>query len=250
MTNPFDMSGETVLITGGGTGLGKQFSKTLAAAGARVILAARRIDKLQATAEEIGELAHCVAMDVSDSASISTALDKVYAIAAPTVLVNNAGTSSMLTLNTSTEDEWDTIFNTNLKGAWMLSRAVCEHMAEGAGGNIVNITSVLASASQKGTGGYPAMKAGLEHLTRGMALEWARYGVRVNALAPGYYHTDMAGEFLDGANGEALRKKVIMRRLGNPEDLDGAILLLCSDASRYMTGSVVTVDGGLSLAVV
>ncbi len=199
---------------------------------------------------EIGGQAHCVAMDVSDSASIASALEEVYAIAAPTVLLNNAGASSMLTLNTSTEEEWDTIFNTNLKGAWMLSRAVCERMAAGEGGNIVNITSVLASASQKGTGAYPALKAGLEHLTRGMALEWARYGVRVNALAPGYYHTEMAGEFLDGDNGAALVKKVMMRRLGDPEDLDGAILLLCSNASRYMTGSVITVDGGLSLAVI
>jgi NAD(P)-dependent dehydrogenase (short-subunit alcohol dehydrogenase family) len=250
MTNIFDMTGETVLITGGGTGLGKQFSKALAKAGATVILAARRVEKLEQTAAEIGDAAHCVAMDVSDSDSIRRALDEVYAIAAPTVLVNNAGASSMLTLNAAPEEEWDQIFNTNVKGAWLLSRAVCERMAETGGGSIVNITSVLASTSQKGTGGYPAAKAGLEHLTRGMALEWARYGVRVNALAPGYYHTDMAGEFLESAGGEALVKKVAMRRLGQPDDMDGAILLLCSNASRYMTGSVITVDGGLSLAVI
>ncbi len=250
MSAVFDMQGETVLVTGGGTGLGARFAQTLAEAGAQVILAARRVDKLKATAAEIGERAHCVAMDVSSIDSIRAGLEQVNAIATPTVLLNNAGTSSDLSLMDVTEDDWDRVMNTNLKGAWMLSRELCTQMAQNGGGNIVNVTSILASASQKGVGAYPAAKAGLEHLTRGMALEWAKFGVRVNALAPGYYHTDMAGEFLDSPGGQALVKKVVQRRLGKPEDLDGAILLLCSDASRYMTGSVVTVDGGLSLAVV
>ncbi len=253
MKNIFDMSAETVLVTGGGTGLGQRFALTLANAGATVILAARRIEKLQETADKIaaaGGTAHCVPMDVGDVASIKSALETCYAIAPVTVLVNNAGASSDLMLLDLPEDDWDTIHAVNLKGAWLLSREVTRHMAESGGGSIVNITSILAKVSQKGTASYAAAKAGLEHLTRTMALEWARYGVRINAIAPGYYHTDMAGEFLDSEAGKSLVKKVLQRRLGKPEDLDGAILLLCSDASRYMTGSVVTVDGGLSLAVI
>jgi NAD(P)-dependent dehydrogenase (short-subunit alcohol dehydrogenase family) len=167
------------------------------------------------------------------------------------VLVNNAGVAADKSLLETSEDEWDLLMDANLKGAWLVARAAAGTMiANDTGGTIVNIASILGSAVQKRTGPYAAAKAGLLHLTRAMALEWARHGIRVNAIAPGYYRTDMAADFLDSAAGQQLRKRIPQRRLGNPEELDGAILLLASGASSYMTGSVITVDGGLSLAIV
>ena len=257
MTMPqsvFDMSGRRVLITGGGSGLGQRFAHTLAAAGASVILAARRADRLEHTARAIrdaGGNAHCVTMDVTNAASVAQAFSAIAAIGPLDVLVNNAGTAADKSLLDIGEQEWDLVMDANLKGAWLVGRAAARTMiASGTGGSIVNIASVLGSAVQKHTGPYSAAKAGLLHLTRAMALEWARHGIRVNAIAPGYYRTDMAADFLDSPAGQQLRKRIPQRRLGNPEELDGAILLLASGASSYMTGSVLTVDGGLSLAVV
>jgi NAD(P)-dependent dehydrogenase (short-subunit alcohol dehydrogenase family) len=250
----FDMSGRRVLVTGGGTGLGQRFAHTLAAAGATVILAARRADKLEQTARtirEAGGIAHCVAMDVASAASVAQAFAAIAAIGPLDVLVNNAGVAADKSLLEIGEDDWDMVMDANLKGAWLVARAAAGAMiANATGGAIVNIASILGSAVQKRTGPYSAAKAGLLQLTRAMALEWARHGIRVNAIAPGYYRTDMATEFLDSVAGQQLQQRIPQRRLGNPEELDGAILLLASGASSYMTGSVVTVDGGLSLAVV
>lgn len=250
----FDLSRETVLVTGGGTGLGRGFARTLAAAGARVILCARRVEKLEdvaATIREAGGRAHCVPMDVTSSASVTAALARAADIAPVTVLINNAGIVTDLLLHDLSEEQWDSVVDTNLKGAWLVAREVIRQMiARGAGGAIVNIASVLGQSVQMGTGSYAAAKAGLIHLTRAMALEWARYGVRVNAIAPGYYHTEMAASFLESEYGQKLTRRIPQRRLGRSEDLDGAILLLASRASAYMTGSVVTVDGGLSLSII
>jgi NAD(P)-dependent dehydrogenase (short-subunit alcohol dehydrogenase family) len=257
MTMPqsvFDMSGRRVLITGGGSGLGQRFAHTLAAAGATVILAARRADRLEQTAASIraaGGSAHCVTMDVASAASVAQGFAAIAATGPLDVLVNNAGAAADKSLLETSEDEWDLLMDANLKGAWLVARAAAGTMiANGTGGAIVNIASILGSAVQMRTGPYSAAKAGLLHLTRAMALEWARHGIRVNAIAPGYYRTDMAADFLDSAAGKQLQKRIPQRRLGNPEELDGAILLLASGASSYMTGSVITVDGGLSLAIV
>jgi NAD(P)-dependent dehydrogenase (short-subunit alcohol dehydrogenase family) len=250
----FDMRGRRVLITGGGTGLGQRFAHTLAAAGASVILAARRADKLEQTASSIraaGGDAHCLTMDVTSAASIAQGFATIAASGPLDVLVNNAGAAADKSLLDIGEAEWDVVMDANLKGAWLAARAAAAAMiANGTGGAIVNIASILGCAVQKGTGPYSAAKAGLLHLTRTMALEWARHGIRVNAIAPGYYRTEMAADFLDSPAGQRLRDRVPQRRLGNPEELDGAILLLASSASSYMTGSVITVDGGLSLAIV
>lgn len=250
----FDMRGRHVLITGGGTGLGQRFAGTLARAGAAVTLAARRVDRLEETAGAIraaGGTAHCVPMDVTSAASVTDAFAAIAAIGPLDVLVNNAGVAADKPLLDISEDEWDLVHGANLKGAWLVAREAARAMiAGGRGGAIVNIASILGSAVQKGTGPYSAAKAGLLHLTRAMALEWARHGIRVNAIAPGYYRTDMAAGFLDSAAGQQLLKRIPQRRLGEPPELDGAILLLASGASSYMTGSVLTVDGGLSLAVV
>jgi NAD(P)-dependent dehydrogenase (short-subunit alcohol dehydrogenase family) len=186
---------------------------------------------------------------VSESASVAAAF---AALTAPAdILVNNAGFAADAMLLDLPEDDWDAVFDANLKGAWLVARAASRVMiAAGLKGSIINIASVLGSAVQKGTAPYAAAKAGLIHLTRGMALEWARHGVRVNAIAPGYYYTDMAAGYLDSDSGRAMVKRIPQRRLGDPAELGGALLLLASEASAYMTGSVVTVDGGLSLAVI
>lgn len=249
----FDLSNRTALVTGGGTGLGKQFATVLAEAGATVILSARRAEKLAATAAEInraGGTAHCVPMDVTDVASVAGAFDQSAQFGEVTIVVNNAGIAIEPSLLNASEEQWDLVQATNLKGAWLVAREAVNRMIEAkAGGSIINIASILGMAVQKGTGPYASSKAGLLHLTRSMALEWARYGVRANAIAPGYYASDLADDFLGSEAGQAMIRRIPQRRLGNPTDLSGAILLLASDASAYMTGSVITVDGGHSLSV-
>lgn len=250
----FDLSGQTALITGGGTGLGRQFAITLAEAGATVVLCARRVDKLEATAEEIqqsGGNAHCYAMDVTDSNSITTAFDQASAHGTVTVLVNNAGLSTSPMLIDAQEDIWDKAQDTNLKGAWMVAREAAARMIKNeVGGSIINIASALGFAVQKGTGPYSTSKAGLLHLTKGMAVEWARYGIRVNSIAPGYFATDLANEFLESERGKAMVKAIPQRRLGEHENLSGVILLLATEAGAYMTGTNITVDGGHSIATI
>lgn len=250
----FNLNGRTALITGGGTGLGRHFAKVLSGAGATVILCARRVEKLQQTADEVnavGGQAFCYAMDVTDAASIAATFEQAAGHGVVSILVNNAGMVAEPSLLQLDGDTWDKVQATNLKGAWLVAKeAVTRMAASELPGTVINIASILGTAVQKGTGPYSASKAGLLHLTRTMAVEWARYGVRVNSIAPGYYSTDMADEFLESAAGKNMLKRIPQRRLGNVDDLSGVILLLASDASAYMTGSCVTVDGGLSLAVI
>ena len=250
----FDLDGKTALITGGGTGLGKHFAQVLSSAGATVILCARRIEKLQQTADEIsaaGGSGYCYPMDITDAHSVAAAFEQAQAHGVVSILVNNAGRVAEPSLLELDEETWDNVQATNLKGAWLVAKeAVARMIASENSGTVINIASMLGIAVQKGTGPYSASKAALLHLTRTMALEWARYGVRVNSIAPGYYLTDMAEEFLESAAGQAMVKRVPQRRLGEVQDLSGAILLLASGASAYMTGSCITVDGGHSLPVI
>lgn len=245
----FDLTGRKALVTGGGSGLGRQLALTLAHAGADVVLAARRREPLEATATEIraiGRSAQCVSLDVGDAARVAA----VFAgeVAGVDILVNNAGTAGPGTLLDLDEATWDSVMNVNAKGAWLVAQAVVRGMIERrSGGAIVNVASVLGIAVQKWTANYPASKAALVHLTRAMAVEWARHGIRVNALLPGYFATEMSAGYLGSEAGQAMLKRMPMRRLGDPSELGGALLLLTSDASRYMTGSTVTVDGGLSI---
>lgn len=250
----FDLSGRLVMVTGGGTGIGRQFATTLAQRGARVVLCARRLDKLEETAAAIraaGGEAHCLPLDVTDAGSIDAAFQRIAGLGPLAVLINNAGSPSGPMLLDLEESLWDEVHAVNLKGAWLVARAAAKQMiGHGAGGSIVNIASVLGESVQKGTGAYAAAKAGLLHLTRAMALEWSRYGIRVNAIAPGYYRTDIASDYLDSDAGQALLRRIPQRRVGQLADLDGVIVLLASDASKYMTGSVLAVDGGLALSVI
>jgi NAD(P)-dependent dehydrogenase (short-subunit alcohol dehydrogenase family) len=250
----FDLTGKTALITGGGTGLGKHFAQVLSGAGATVILCARRVDKLQQTVDEInsgGDKAYCYVMDVTSEASITEAFDQAAVHGPVDILVNNAGTVAQPSLLELDEATWDSVQATNLKGAWMVAKeAVTRMVDKETTGTVINIASILGMAVQKGTGPYSASKAALLHLTKNMAVEWARYGVRVNSIAPGYYATDLAEEFLESAQGQTMLRGIPQRRLGNVEDLSGAILLLASEASAYMTGTCITVDGGHSISVI
>jgi NAD(P)-dependent dehydrogenase (short-subunit alcohol dehydrogenase family) len=247
----FDLSGRTALVTGAGTGLGRGFARTLARAGAAVTLAGRRREPLESGAEEIragGGVAQWVQMDVRSAESVTAAFGEIGRV---DVLVNNAGIAGVGGLLDLAEESWDSVIDINLKGAWLVARAAARGMMERGGpGSIINVASVLGSAVQKGTGSYPAAKAALLHLTRQMALEWARYGIRVNAIAPGYFMSELSGEYLSSEGGKGMLKRMPMRRAGETGELDGALLLLASGASSYMTGAVVAVDGGLSVASV
>jgi len=245
----FSLAGRSALVTGASGGLGAHFAATLAAAGARVALAARRRERLAAECERIraaGGEALAVAMDVTDEASVEAGLARAAeAHGTVTVLVNNSGVATTEPALDLPVEAWDRVLATNLRGAWLVARAAARAMvAAGRGGSIVNIASILAERVAGGVAAYAASKAGLVQLTRALALEWARHRIRVNAIAPGYVLTDINRAFFATAAGEAMVRRIPQRRIGEPEDLDGALLLLASEASAYMTGSVIAIDGG------
>ena len=245
----FALEGRAALVTGASSGLGRHFARTLARAGARVAVAARRVDRLEELRREIeaaGGEAVAVALDVTDAASVAAAVGEAARRLGPLrILVNNAGIALTKGVLEASEADWDHVIDTNLKGSWLVAQAVARHMAEhGAGGSIVNIGSITGLRVAGQVSAYAASKAALLHLTRAMALELVRHRIRVNALAPGYIETELNQAFFASEAGKALVKRIPQRRLGRPEELDGALLLLTSDAGSYMTGSVVAIDGG------
>jgi NAD(P)-dependent dehydrogenase (short-subunit alcohol dehydrogenase family) len=253
MPADFSLDNEVAIVTGASSGLGRHFARMLAASGAKVALCARRRNQLDALAAEIrqsGGVVLPVELDVTDSASVATAIGKAANGLGPvSVLINNAGLAIDKPLLETSEEDWDRVLDTNLKGAWMMARETARHMiAEKVEGKMVNIASILGVTATPRVHGYAASKAGLIHLTRTLALELARHNIRVNALAPGYVETDLNSDLLGGPTGDHLKRRVPQRRFAQPGDLDGALLLLCSRAGAYMTGSVVTVDGGMTLS--
>lgn len=241
----FQMTGKRVLVTGASSGLGRHFSQRLAKAGAQVIVAARRMDALDGLVSDIqasGGSASAVRLDVTRTASIKDALDQAGPI---DVLVNNAGVTNTRPLLDQTEADFDFILDTNLKGSFAIATEVARRMRDrGQGGSIVNIASILGLRQGGQVTPYAISKAAIVQMTKQMGLELARYGIRVNALAPGYVATDLNEAFFESEAGKALVRRIPQRRLGTLADLDGPLLLLASDASTYMTGSVIAVDGG------
>ena len=243
------LAGKSALITGAFGDLGRHFSLTLARAGAKVALAGRRLaegDKLAKLIMDQGGQAVVVPMDVGDPASVAAALDHASRALGPIgVLVNNAGIAVTKPALEQTDEDWRSVIDVNLNGAWRVAQAGAAHMKEhGQGGSIINIASILGLRVSAQVPAYAASKAALIHLTKALALELARYKIRVNALAPGYIETDLNRDFFQTEPGQALIRRVPQRRLGKPEHLDGPLLLLASDASEFMTGSTVVVDGG------
>lgn len=243
------LNGRTALVTGANGGLGAHFARTLANAGAKVAIGARRLETLRDLEQQIratGGQVQPIALDVSQRDSVVRAFDRAAETLGPvTVVVNNAGIAITKPLLDHTEDDWNEVIGVNLTGAWRVAQEAARYMvAHQQGGSIVNIASVLGLRVSAQVPSYAASKAAVIHLTKAMALELARHKIRVNALAPGYVETSINRDFFGSDAGQALIKRIPQRRIGNPEELDAALLLFASDAGSYTTGAVLAIDGG------
>ncbi len=244
-----DLRGKTALVTGGSSGIGAHLAGVLAEAGAKVVVAARReqeLAKVVAAIEKRGGKAFAVCMDVTDSESVENgfrAAEREMGVA--NVLLNNAGITDMKPALDATVADWDNVIGTNLRGPFLVAQAFAKRLiVHSSPGSIINIGSIMGTRVAGGVSSYAASKAGVHQLTRALALEWARYNIRVNAIAPGYIMTDMTRGFFSTPQGEAVMKRIPQRRVGELENLAAPVLLLASDASAYMTGAVIPVDGG------
>ncbi len=250
----FSLHGRTALVTGASSGIGRHFAGVLARAGARVAVAARRLDRLETLAADIranGSEAIAVELDVTDPESVARAFDAAERAFGPvTVLVNNAGVPANTFFTKLTEQDWRQVLDVNLDGVFRVGQEGARRMiAAGTGGSIVNVASVLGLGVLKAVAPYAASKAAVIQLTKSMALELVRDRIRVNALAPGYVVTELNDDFLASPSGQKLLSRVPFGRAADLKELDGPLLLLASDAGSYMTGSVLVVDGGSLLAM-
>lgn len=246
----FSLQGSRAFVTGASGGLGAHFARVLHTAGARVALAARRTDALAELAGELGEGAAAVPLNVTDGEAVARAFDAAEAaFGAPCdIIVNNAGIAVTKPVLQQTEEDWDGVLDVNLRGCFLVATEAARRLAAAKRpGTIVNIASIGGLRILQGVAGYTASKAGLVQLTKQMAVELARHSIRVNALCPGYIETPINREFFASEAGQAVIKRVPQRRLGQPEDLTGALLLLASPAGAHMTGATLVVDGGHSV---
>ncbi len=251
MLETFDLKGKVAFVTGGGSGLGRVMALALAEAGADVALGARGLERLERVAGEIrsmGRRAVSLHLDVTDPASVEHAAERAEDELAPLdILVNNSGISGEGKALELSPERWDGVINTNLRGTFLMCQAVGGRMVKRNRGTIVNVASVLGMVGNPSLSAYAASKGGIIQLTRTLALEWARNGVRVNALAPGYVATDLNRDFFGTGAGERLvRTHIPMGRTGQPEEVAGAVVFLGSEASSFMTGAVLCIDGGQS----
>lgn len=248
----FSLEGKVVLVTGAASGLGAHFAPTLAAAGASVICVARRQDRIETVAANIracGGQAISVAADVTDRASVEAAFDAAescYGVV--DVLVNNAGVTRPGFLTDMPEEQWNEVMNVNLTAVWRVSQCAIRRLRDaGKQGSIINIASILGVMAKSFFGNYAVAKAGLLQLTRNLALDCLPLGIRVNAISPGYFRTELTDWFFETEEGRKEADALPLGRVGRVEELDGPLLLLASDASSYMNGSVLTVDSGHSI---
>jgi NAD(P)-dependent dehydrogenase (short-subunit alcohol dehydrogenase family) len=242
---------KVAVVTGASRGIGREIALALAEAGADVALAGRDTGRLDAVAEEVralGRTALPVATDVTDRAQVENVVARtVTELGGLDVLVNNSGVVSSVPLLEVTDEEWDRVLDTNLRGVFLMTRAAGRHLVEQGSGKVVNIASNFAFKGVAGHAAYCASKAAVVAFTRAMAVEWARYGVQVNALAPGYVATDLNADVRADADAEArIVRSVPARRMGRADEMGPWAVLLASSASDYMTGETVTIDGGLT----
>ena len=250
----FHLGGKVALVTGASSGLGAHFAQVLAQNGAAVVLVARRAERLSVIAERIAEAGGrsvTFAADVRDRDAMARAFDAAEAaFGTVDILINNAGVVHADRAADLSEAQWRRVLDTNLDAVLFWSQEAARRlMAASRGGAIVNIASILGFGASKGVTAYAVAKAGLIQLTRALGLEWARKGIRVNAIAPGWIVTDLNRDFLASPQGAAIKNAIPLGRFGEEGDLDGALLLLASDASRFMTGTTIVVDGGQTSAI-
>ena len=260
MSYQIDLSGRVALVTGASSGLGTQFAKTLASAGAAVVLAGRRMERLKTLRAEIegdGGDAHVVTLDVTDHASIKAAVAHAETeMGTIDILVNNSGVSTFQKLTEVTEDDYDFVFDTNTRGAFFVAQEVGKRMlarAKGSapgtftGGRIVNIASMAGLKVLNRIGVYSMSKAAVIHMTRAMALEWGKHGINVNAICPGYIDTEMNHHEWTTEAGKRLIETLPRKRIGHPKDLDAVLMMLCANESHFVNGAVIQADDGYAL---
>ncbi|NQW93677.1 MAG: SDR family oxidoreductase [Polaromonas sp.] len=260
MAYSLDLSGRVALVTGASGGLGAQFAKTLSRAGAAVILASRRMDKLKdlrAFIEVEGGAAHVVELDVTDHASIKSAVAHAETEVGPIdILINNSGVSTTQRLQDVAEDDYDFIFNTNVKGAFFVAQEVGKRMLERArgkapggfaGARIINIASMAGLRVLPQIGVYCMSKAAVIQMTKAMALEWGKYGINVNAICPGYIDTEINHHHWETEQGKKLVQMLPRKRIGKPEDLDALLVMLASPQSHFVNGAVIAADDGFGV---
>lgn len=248
----FDLTGKVALVTGATSGLGRRFALILAKSGAAVAITGRRVDRLDTLKSEIeamGGKALPIALDVTDPASITACVDAAEQGLGPVnILVNNAGMNVEAMAHEVTPEGYDTMFDTNVRGAFFMAQAVGTRMiARGEGGRIINIASIGAFTQLPGLTIYTMTKAAIAMMTKSLAKEWARKQINVNAICPGFIETELNAYWFESEGGQKQIKSFPRRRLGTESDLDGTLLLLASDHSRFITGSLFTADDGQSL---